>query len=178
MKRKRMNKGSAMTLVLLTVLVVSLLIYSALYVTARGRDITSYYWDYTGMYDLAVAGNERVLTIFNEANGAVTEYIDEQERRLLIAGAFEASINNNGFVRQGAGYKLGWSGELVTDIREVFVGETTVLRDGYDFTIVTGIRKTTNGRESYPTTVRLDIEWPNNFDGNESPVLKSKRIAE
>jgi hypothetical protein len=159
-------------------MVISLLVASALYVTARGRDITSYYNIYTGMYDLAAAGNEHVYSFFETALNAPVFFEDEQERRVYVAGEFEKALGSNGFINLLDGYLLNWNIEVVTDVREAFVCETKVVRDGVNFVIISVINKQTDEGEGSPCTVQLEIIWPETFDGNKPPVLKSKRIAQ
>ncbi len=168
---------------LLTVIVVSLLAAGVLYVTAGSRDLTSRYIFYAGVYDMALAGNEHALFLFNAAAGKADEIPNsgtETNLREAIADLFETELKDNGFTDYGTFFRLKWSAEIYTNITELFEGETTVRRVGDNFKIVTKVTKKLNGQKSYPASVQMDIQWleaaSNTFDAGESPVVKSKRI--
>jgi hypothetical protein len=172
-----MHSGNALVIVLISLLVVSLLVSSALFVTAGKRDVSSSYKGYSSVYDMAVAGNEHALAIFNAAVDSAVDYTDEPERREMIAELFIEALKADGFNDSAGGLRRSWTVSITADITESFTGVTTVTRNATNFQISSESKKTTRGVTSYPTTVCLNIKWTNSFDGSELPVLKSQRIA-
>jgi hypothetical protein len=175
--RRSADSGNVLAVVLLTLLTVSLLICGALLVTARGRDITSSYAGYSGVYELAVAGNEHALAIYDAALDAVTGYADENERREISCELFFDALISDGFTEASGKYSRSFTVSVTAYETEEFTGVTTVTWDGFDLQIISEVSKKLKTGASHPAVVCLDIKWADNFDGSESPVLKSKRIT-
>lgn len=79
------QKGGAYIFVLIVTLLLFLLISVTLAVTSYGRRVTAHYQNYTGLYDLAVAGNERALFLLRTELERQRDALDARVRA-KIAG--------------------------------------------------------------------------------------------
>ena len=81
----RMNRGSAYIFVLIAAALLLMMVSAALYVTSSSRLITARYPAYANLYDLAAAGNERVLFLLRDEFEKHKNEIHDEIGELILA---------------------------------------------------------------------------------------------
>ena len=97
MKANPFMVGSTYIFVLMVMLTLFLLIIAVMGVTASGRRISGYYVQFAGLYDLALAGNERALFILCQEVRYHSQIIIERAHHRL----YEDGIENHLIYRDG-----------------------------------------------------------------------------
>ena len=103
MKTNSPEAGSAYIFVLMIMLTLFLLITSVLALTASSRRISSHYIQFAGLYNLALAGNERALLLLRDEVSHHAQAMAEEVRLRLHDGSIEDHLvfYNNEFVLRG-----------------------------------------------------------------------------
>lgn len=186
-------KGSAYIMVLTVSMLMMLLVSVSLYVTMVSRRTTARYEDITSLYDLAVAGNEKVLhllsntiaenknDVFYATNGSRDEFINE------IMPILINTLNTPPFMPELLKYRLDWS--LTIDyvlesgtVQYIYNATTLVCVNTEDnkFNVITTINKYIEGEASFPVIVEASIIWPeiaNCLDGYSLAMVELMRIT-
>jgi len=166
MSRANTQAGSAYITVLAVFLAVLSLVMVPLTLTAISRDITSRYSSFSGIYEMAVAGNESVLFIAKDAASGVLRDAHVLTEFTQTIGAdgkvfcfhpydfFCESISETVDARiatvfaehfnAGAGGAYGWEiGVRISsnNLEDRFVGSTIATKTAHGYLIRTSVRK-------------------------------------
>ena len=187
MKANNFKAGSAYMFVMITMLNLFLLITVVISVTASSRRISGYYIQFAGLYDLALAGNERVLFLLREEIDYHREEINDRARYrmyqkdieshlvyqdgvFLLEGSFSEILREekrevvgtfleSNFGRSQGMYYFSYRMGVRTGTYEVM---TYICSGGYS--VRTVVNKAIDGSRGTPTRVGGQIIWPDNLD--------------
>jgi len=184
------NKGNTTIMVLSLLLAVVLLLTSVITVSARSRDVTSRYIMHASLYDMAVAGNEKIFLsmqyfLKNEMDG-IMKYLED-----AAADDFklEVMVRLNQFVSQtflpGTKQSLSWSlGFDVTDAHDVrhqsrFDATTSIVSGAVHFILRTDIVKHRNSSTSHSTavTARIMLDLADSLDETTLKMVELMRVT-
>ncbi|MCL1878350.1 MAG: hypothetical protein FWF80_05795 [Defluviitaleaceae bacterium] len=165
------QKGSAYILVIVAAFVALSLVLTVLTVTATSRNITARYADFYGLYDVALAGNERA---FHELEIALGNRADENDI------VFENFVSSEACWHRHAPaclrrWRYVWTlGVNFGDSRSDFFATTTICERERDevFYIETRVQK--NAPDAPVTVVRKSA---NLLDCNTLVMLELFRVA-
>jgi len=149
------RKGNAYIMVMVATMAMLMLISVVLLVTVSSRQTTARYANFTGLYDLAIAGNEQALF-------------------LLQQGTLQAS---------DLPYRRDWSIGIDFIMPDGFILEdrysatTTVSTAGDGFEVETRIHKYVDGARGHTTTVTAQIirTFSNYLDGYTLTMVELMR---
>ena len=133
MRKPKSSTGSAYVMILIVMLTLFLLLTAALGVTAVGRRVSGQYMRFAGLYNLALAGNERALFLLEAERALLAEADIEADAALLWTGFAQTQLQNDGGWRYFY-YRLG------TATGEYYV-RTRLRLEGHRFRVVTEARK-------------------------------------
>lgn len=149
------------------VLVVTLLVFMAaavtLAVTINSRRVSARYTYYNGLYDMAVAGNERVLLMIRSELADKEDEIDERVRqRIALSDLTQHLVYRNrqfhlGFPEDG--YYAAWYKTCVNEIITEFLTDTfTPIRGEYKLAYGINLALTEPESESVPFAETYQID--------------------
>jgi len=178
------QSGSAHIMVIMIATIVLLLISALLLVTISSRRATERYVNFSGLYDLAVAGNEQALFLLqqgvdaerNQITTSVIELVLENAELNLIYSNRQFLFANNSFwtfftqeanyfAFQNAGGSRNWETRIdfFADDGRHFIDRyqatTTVTRLGNLFNVSTVISKYIDDEPGHPARVDARIIW-------------------
>lgn len=177
--RQKNSSGSAYIFVVIVMLTLFLLITAALGVTATSRRISGYYIAYSGLYDLALAGAERTLFLFEY------EMISHRDdKKYEVQARLLANIDDYIIYRGGEFFLNDYALQLIAEEKEDLLSAFLAYSFGsgdygyyfsYSLGLVTGtymVRtyiddwaidsrayKIVDGRPGFTTRVIGRIEW-------------------
>ena len=161
---------NAYIMVLMFSISIFLLISISLTVTARSRQVTQRYQYFTSLYDLAVAGNEKALSLLNrtinENRAEILYYLTEETPEAFAEAAMPLILANmpTQFTPELLAYNLHWSKHLtLANINHHYQATTTVTPRSNYFAVRTIIRKQTpdSATPGLPVEISASIIWPN-----------------
>jgi len=183
------NAGAAQIIVVLMSLTILALAALLVAVTVNSRNISAGYRNFSGLYDMAVAGNEQAFRVFEEAfarygndayayavglylNGDAVDYkqIFYRDMKFYIEQELANNFTAIGFDNR---FTRNWTLSIdVTPqgIHELYIAETVVRISGAVYEIETYVTKATNETENRPqngVAVRSIFRW----DENEIPEI-------
>jgi len=154
------QRGNAYIFVLVAVLMMTMLAGVALVVTARARQVSSYYIEFAGLYDLAVAGNEQALFSLQ----AALAHAMATDADIAQAVALAAAAASRGWQVSA----LGWDFQAITLVTAasdtLFRVETRIYRAAYP---------ESTHEWPVPTRVQADIV----LDGGLLAMVHSRHVT-
>jgi len=204
-----MNKhkaGNAYIMVMIAAMAVLMVVSVAIIITARSRQVSARYGYYSGLYDLAVAGNQQVLFLLRQGvQDNIDEIIDTVVEMTVtadcdvwtqnfISAALPFAIANleTQFAQYGLRHRLEWGIEISYTLQDGWVLQdsfnavTTVTHRPLIFEISTTVAKTSGGTQSPPVIVDAVIVWRvscdiilgNCLDGYALEMVELMRVAD
>jgi len=150
------SRGNAYVFVVIATVAVLMLASVALVISTRSRDITARYVNYAGLYDLAVAGNEKVLFLLS--NNSLYRYFSGTGS--VRTREWETRVD---FAIDGA-----------VIFYDRFSATTTVSEVTGGFTVSTNVVKFIDGVPSHPVVVSSRI---NILDDNGLEMVELMRVV-
>jgi len=167
------NKGNAYIFVMIAAMAMLMLASAVLLITANSRRATARHANFTGLYDLAVAGNRQALTLMQQGG------LDN-----LRLHSFPYSYRGNQYYRHEWDFSIDFilpDGRLISDI---YQANTRVRTYGAGFRVYTNVRKQTETGLGFPVTVQARIIWPydkiltNYLDYSMLKMVELLRVAD
>ena len=146
------RKGNAYIMVMVASMALLLLVSTALLITAGSRQMTARYPDFFGLYDLAVAGNERAVFLLNEGELPV------EALPYSIPWNLSMEINTPG----------------AANVLDVYEAVTTILKStvpDFEYMVKTAIYKVVDGVPGHKITVEAQIA----LDGYRYEMVQLRR---
>ena len=138
------RKGNAYIIVIIAAMVMLFLVSVVFSITANSRRATARYAHFTGLYDLAVAGNQQALVLLQQGG------LDNLRLYFTyVAPAYQLSWNFSVDFILPDGLLIYDNYRATTTVRPIAAG----------FTVSTAVSKQTESGFGFPVTVQASIVW-------------------
>jgi len=160
---------SPLTFVVTMMLTLFLVVVAVLGTTASGRQTSSRYIYFAGLYDLALAANERVLHIFDIEEQIIASLQEKELEEYFIEADTIRSVKNEqlaSFLSENFGIRGGeyYFSYRLTVTSGVYYVRTYISHRPRALELRSVALKEVNGITGTPVRVYARIEWPNIAD--------------
>jgi len=174
---------SSITFVVTVMLTLFLVVAAVLGTTASGRQTSSRYIYFAGLYDLALAANQRALLLFDQEEQIIARLEEKEIEGYVIDTDIILSVKQEHiaeFLSQNFGARAGYYyfSYRLTVTSGVYYVQTYISQRPLALELRSTAHKEVNGIAGTPVRVYARIEWPNIADGELTPqMLRVRRVA-